>query len=37
VEVYFPDTLKVQDMVRDRGLNLFYNSLEERKTLLRCA
>lgn len=35
VEVYFPDTLKVQDMVRDRGLNLFYNSLEERK--LCCA
>lgn len=35
VEVYFPDTLKVQDMVRARGLNLFYNSVEERK--LCCA
>ncbi len=35
VEVYFPDALKVQDMVRSRGLNLFYNSIEERK--LCCA
>jgi phosphoadenosine phosphosulfate reductase len=35
VEVYFPDALKVQDMVRSRGLNLFYNSVEERK--LCCA
>jgi phosphoadenosine phosphosulfate reductase len=35
VEVYFPDALKVQEMVRSRGLNLFYNSIEERK--LCCA
>jgi phosphoadenosine phosphosulfate reductase len=35
VEVYFPDALKVQDMVRSRGLNLFYNSVEGRK--LCCA
>jgi phosphoadenosine phosphosulfate reductase len=35
VEVFFPDALKVQEMVRSRGLNLFYNSIEERK--LCCA
>jgi phosphoadenosine phosphosulfate reductase len=35
LEVYFPDALKVQDMVRTHGLNLFYNSVEERK--LCCA
>jgi phosphoadenosine phosphosulfate reductase len=35
IEVYFPDALKVQNMVRTRGLNLFYNSIEERK--LCCA
>ena len=35
IEVYFPDALKVQEMVRTRGLNLFYNSIEERK--LCCA
>jgi phosphoadenosine phosphosulfate reductase len=31
VEVYFPDAMKVQDMVRSHGLNLFYNSVELRK------
>jgi phosphoadenosine phosphosulfate reductase len=31
VEVYFPDAMKVQDMVRAHGLNLFYNSIELRK------
>jgi phosphoadenosine phosphosulfate reductase len=35
VEVYFPDALKVQEMVRAHGLNLFYNSVELRK--LCCA
>ena len=35
VEVYFPDALKVQDMVRAKGLNLFYNSVEDRQ--LCCA
>ena len=31
VEVYFPDAVKVQDMVRNHGLNLFYDSVELRK------
>jgi phosphoadenosine phosphosulfate reductase len=31
VEVYFPDAMKVQDMARAHGLNLFYNSVELRK------
>jgi len=31
VEVYFPDAMKVQNMVRAHGLNLFYNSIELRK------
>jgi phosphoadenosine phosphosulfate reductase len=35
VEVYFPDASKVEDMVRAHGLNLFYNSVEQRK--LCCA
>src|SRR3990172_69865 len=35
VEVYFPDALKVQEMVRTYGLNLFYSSVELRK--LFCA
>lgn len=35
VEVYFPDATNVQDMVRVHGLNLFYNSIEDRK--LCCA
>jgi phosphoadenosine phosphosulfate reductase len=35
VEVYFPDTFKVEAMVRQHGLNLFYKSVEQRK--LCCA
>lgn len=35
VEVYFPKAVKVQDMARAHGVNLFYNSIEERK--LCCA
>jgi len=35
VEVYFPDALKVQDMVRAKGLNLFYKSVADRQ--LCCA
>ena len=35
VEVYFPEAAKVQNMVRAHGLNLFYNSVEQRK--LCCA
>jgi phosphoadenosine phosphosulfate reductase len=31
VEVYFPDAVKVQEMVRSHGLNLFYNSVDLRK------
>jgi phosphoadenosine phosphosulfate reductase len=31
VEVYFPDAMKVQEMVRSHGLNLFYNSVDLRK------
>lgn len=31
VEVYFPDAVRVQQMVRKHGLNLFYNSVELRK------
>jgi thioredoxin-dependent adenylylsulfate APS reductase len=30
VEVFFPEVLKVQEMVRERGLNLFYRSVENR-------
>jgi phosphoadenylyl-sulfate reductase (thioredoxin) len=35
VDVYFPEAAKVQDMVGAHGLNLFYNSIEQRK--LCCA
>jgi thioredoxin-dependent adenylylsulfate APS reductase len=31
VEVYFPDAIKVQEMVREHGLNLFYKSIELRQ------
>jgi phosphoadenosine phosphosulfate reductase len=31
IEVYFPDAMKVQEMVRSHGLNLFYNSVDLRK------
>ncbi|HEX9442788.1 MAG TPA: phosphoadenylyl-sulfate reductase [Candidatus Binatia bacterium] len=31
VEVYFPDAGRVEKMVRDNGLNLFYRSVESRK------
>jgi len=31
IEIYFPDQKEVEDMVRERGLNLFYNSVENRK------
>jgi phosphoadenosine phosphosulfate reductase len=35
VEVYFPDALEVQEMVRTHGPNLFYNSVELRKLCCR--
>ncbi len=31
IEVFFPDAKSVESMVRDRGANLFYNSIEERR------
>jgi phosphoadenosine phosphosulfate reductase len=31
IEVFFPDTGKVELMVREKGINLFYQSIENRK------
>ncbi|MBA0907910.1 MAG: phosphoadenylyl-sulfate reductase [Nitrosarchaeum sp.] len=31
IEVLFPDTKEVEDMVREKGINLFYDSVENRK------
>jgi phosphoadenosine phosphosulfate reductase len=31
VEVFFPDAAKVEEMVRDHGMNLFYQSVEQRQ------
>lgn len=31
VEVFFPDATRVEDMVRQHGMNLFYDSIEQRK------
>ena len=31
IEIYFPDTADVEAMVRERGMNLFYDSIENRK------
>jgi phosphoadenosine phosphosulfate reductase len=31
VEVFFPDATRVEDMVRRHGMNLFYDSIEQRK------
>lgn len=31
VEVYFPNNERVEKMVNEKGINLFYNSIEERK------
>lgn len=31
LEVYFPDHCAVEKMVRERGINLFYNSVENRR------
>lgn len=31
LEVYFPDYRQVQEMVREKGINLFYDSIENRK------
>jgi phosphoadenosine phosphosulfate reductase len=31
MEVYFPSAMKVEKMVREKGINLFYESIENRK------
>lgn len=31
IEIYFPDNQKVQEMVNEKGINLFYESIENRK------
>jgi phosphoadenosine phosphosulfate reductase len=31
IEVFFPDNTKVEQMVREKGINLFYDSVENRK------
>lgn len=31
IEVFFPDPVDVEPMVRDKGMNLFYSSIENRK------
>lgn len=31
IEVLFPDTSEVEDMVKEKGINLFYDSVENRK------
>jgi phosphoadenosine phosphosulfate reductase len=31
IEVYFPESKEVEEMVREKGINLFYSSIENRK------
>jgi phosphoadenosine phosphosulfate reductase len=31
IEIFFPDTSRVEKMVKEKGINLFYESLENRK------
>jgi phosphoadenosine phosphosulfate reductase len=31
IQVYFPDAARVEEMVREKGINLFYHSMENRK------
>jgi phosphoadenosine phosphosulfate reductase len=31
IDIYFPDWQKVEEMVREKGINLFYRSIENRK------
>lgn len=35
LEVLFPDYLEVEKMVKEEGINLFYNGIEQRKTCCR--
>ena len=34
-QIYFPDAAQVEEMVHSKGINLFYNSIEDRKTCCR--
>ncbi|MBE9481984.1 MAG: phosphoadenylyl-sulfate reductase [Bacteroidetes bacterium] len=31
IEIYFPDTKQVEEMVKEKGINLFYESIKNRK------
>jgi len=31
IRIFFPDALKIEEMVQNKGINLFYNSVEDRK------
>ncbi len=35
MQVFFPEAQKVEEMVQSKGINLFYNSIEDRKTCCR--
>jgi len=35
MQVYFPNAQRVEEMVNTKGINLFYNSIEDRKTCCR--
>jgi phosphoadenosine phosphosulfate reductase len=35
IQVYFPESAKVEEMVRTKGINLFYDSIENRKECCR--
>jgi phosphoadenosine phosphosulfate reductase len=35
MDVFFPNQKDVEDMVREKGINLFYNSIEDRKRCCR--
>jgi phosphoadenosine phosphosulfate reductase len=35
MQVYFPDAQQVEEMVNTKGINLFYNSIDDRKTCCR--
>lgn len=35
MQVYFPDAQKVEEMVNSKGINLFYDSIDARKTCCR--
>jgi len=35
IEIFFPDSAEVETMVKDKGINLFYKSVENRKSCCR--